>query len=511
MAIESANNVFNFLATTRNTAAVDCLAGLLKSPDTQIAWQAAAAITARAEQHALESFLEAFKSDAESIKYRHWKPLGYRLRPIIGKVLEDSSNPLYRPALVAIVECELVERFASVVRAAEQIGSPHGAFAARLLISLARMVGDSARESGMTSASRDELIRVLLSSIDNFSKHRSQIVVEALLVCSRPEDSHIYSAINEPDGKWMKLLSKTWRSTQRIEAIELLIELVWKHYIPKPLQDIVFHDRKDTLMIRAVSKFTQIGITPHILERLSMSGLPACCMDLDPTNESIPLMDRFYCWLLMANAKAPLGNVLEALIQFQKVIDPAIESLSASLMRNTFQPSFDEWVELLAKEQVELYELKRKLKKSGGGNIPVTEEMTIESYESRLVRLIQCARQSTGTFQQSVKEYFKEFTCDGLVRKVDSQIESVLYSIAKVVRFAHSDWQDALASHLQSPTPKLRCDAVIAASYLGYDRKIYDILQRMLNDENKVVREEVEYAISEASLEIERLKRANPS
>jgi hypothetical protein len=232
------------------------------------------------------------------------------------RVLEDPSHRLYRPALKAISDCEIAEGFGKLVRAAEQISLPHGAFAGKQLLQLASHLGVEARRDGLGSSVRMTLLNLLAASLDEFSVHRSTTIADAFLACVDADDADLLAIMNREEDTVMKILTRQWKSTQRDEVLELLVKLLDKPFLPKSICNVLFKDRKDIKMAIALARGAQEGLSPLAIQRIHQNGIPECCVKLNPNDSTIREKDRWMIWTIVAAGHAPLPRLLEGVSCF---------------------------------------------------------------------------------------------------------------------------------------------------------------------------------------------------
>lgn len=478
---------FRFLSTTRNQAAVACLRGLLDSPCREVRWQAGLALSARSDDVSTETFLEAFDCSANLCR-REWKTLGYRLVPTILRVLEDSNHRLYRAALKAIADCELPEGLSKLVRASEQPSSLHGAYAAKQLIRMSMHLGAEVRNGGVESAIRISLLKLLAESLKQFSYHRSSSIAEALLVCIAVDDAEFASILNQEDAPILRVLIRQWRSTQRIEVLELLVSLLGKQFLPKSVCDILFIDRKDLKMSIALARGARSGLSPLALQRFHQNGVPECCQNLQPQDSSIDEQSQWTLWMLIAAGKASLPRLFEGLRWF--VGNPSIESqlAIANILRHYPATTCSKFLEAMAPEAMLPLE-------SSNAN-PENESLNDGSEFRRDIRkLLAVLPTCDANLKGAIEVLFSEFNLEILMQHMDYLMDDAISCFSEIMRAIHPRWPEALIPEMESSVAEKRLKAAVAASYLGPhpDLKLY--LNKLQNDEFAMVREEAIFAL----------------
>jgi len=480
---------FSFLSTTRNQAAIDCLIGLLDSPDSAVRWQAGLALSARTDKVSLEKFLEAFDVSRPFCR-REWKTLGYRLVGTIMQVLEDPRHRLYRSALKAIADCEIPEGLSRLVRATEQTSSAHGAFAGKQLVQLALHLGKEFRRGGIESAIRASLLKMLAGSLNEFAVHRSSTIAEAFLACVDADDAWFATILNDPNQSVLKILIRQWKSTQRIEILELLASLLGKHFVPKGVCEILFKDRKDIKMAVALANVAKHGLAPTALNRLVQNGVPECCMNLKPDDSLIDEQDRWTLWTLIAAGKAPLTRLFEGLRWF--VENSSIESqlAIANILRHYPPTSCLEFLEAMAPEAM-----------SKGEDIDAAKADDLpddgSQFRADLRKLLGILPTSDPNLRNAIESFFGEFNIETLIQHLDVLMDDAIVCFAEIMRAIHPNWPQTLIPILESPVGERRCNAAVAASYLGAHSDLKLSLNKLLQDEFEMVREEAEYALKD--------------
>lgn len=481
---------FNFLATTGNLSAVDCLYGLVDSSDSSVRWQAGFALSARTDAFSREKFLEAFDSRSRRCR-REWKTIGYRLVATIMKVLEDPRHRLYRAALKAISDCEIVEGFGKLVRTAEQISSPHGAFAGKQLLQLATHLGTEARNGGAASMVRMSLLGLLAASLNQFQTHRSATIADAFLACVDAGDADLLAILNQNEDSVIKILTRQWKSTQRIEVLELLVNLLDKPFLPKSICNVLFKDRKDIKMAQALAMGTRDGLSPLTLQRIQQNGIPECCLNLDLNDSSLSEQDKWLLWTIVAAGQAPLPLLMKGVRIF--LDRPSVESqlAIANILRHYPTTHCNQFLKAMAPDAFS------DATPDGRTAAQSQEDEDGTHFRHDIRKLLSVLPNCDPNLKKAIEEFFVEFNIETLLLHLDLLMEDAIACFAEIMRSLHPTWPQMLIPALESPEGERRCQAAIAASYLGPHPSVKVALSKLLQDKFVMVQEEAAYALKD--------------
>lgn len=473
---------FNFLASTRNQAAIDCLIGLVDSSDSAVRWRAGLALSARTDELSREKLLEAFDSPSRRCR-REWKTFGHRLVATILRILEDPRHRLYRASLKAISDCEIVEGFGKLVRTAEQISLPHGAFAGKQLLQLATHLGTEARSGGAASSVRMSLLSLLAASLNDFQAHRSTTIADAFLACVDAGDADLLAILNQNEDSVMKILTRQWKSTQRIEVLELLVNLLDKPFLPKSICNVLFKERKDIKMALALAKGTRQGLSPLTLQRIQQNGIPECCLNLSMNDSSIGEQDKWSLWTIIAAGQAPLTRLLEGIRSF--LDSPSTESqlAIANILRHYPTTRCFKFLEAMAPQAFLETQLPHESLDDG------------TQFCQDIRKLLSVLSTCDPNLKKAIEEFFVEFNIETLLQHLDLLMDDAITCFAEIMRSLHPEWPQMLIPALESPDGERRCQAAIAASYLGPHPDVKGALSKLLQDKFVMVQEEAAYAL----------------
>ncbi len=478
---------FQFLASTGNQSAVDCLCGLLDSSDRSVRWQAGFALSSRSDRLSQEKFLEAFDSPSRLCR-REWKTIGYRLVATIMKVLEDPTHRLYRAALKAISDCEIVEGFTRLVRTAEQISLPHGSFAGKQLLQLATHLGTEARNGGAASSVRTSLLGLLAASLDQFHVHRSATIADAFLACVDAGDADLLGILNQNEDAVMKILTRQWKSTQRIEVLELLVDLLDKPFLPKSICNVLFKERTDEKMALALAKRTREGLSLLTLQRIQQNGIPECCRNLSLKYTSLSEQDLWTLWTIMAAGQAPLRRLLQGICVF--LDNPSTESHLAitKILRHYPTTPCVKFLEAMAPEAM----LQQVSFSQRSLHEPVDDG---SQFRQDIRKLLLVLPNCDPNLRKAIEEFFVEFNIETLLQHLGLLMDDAIHCFAEIMRSLHPTWPQMLIPALESPDGERRCQAAIAASYLGPHPDIKAAITKLLQDKYTMVQEEAAHAL----------------
>lgn len=485
---------FRFLAETRNLAAIDCLDSLLDSPDAELRKQAAIALSLRKEPESIDRIIGSF-SRTTPIDRRGWHGVTFRVLPELLRILEDTRHRCFRGALKLIGHCEVVEALPRLVYAAEQTSSAHGAFAGKILLDTASRLGAEAR-AGAHSPAREALIRLLTGSLNEFAAHRSNVIAEALLAGAVPDDAGLQAILTDSNDRTLKILVRQWKTTQREEALDLLVRLFGRNFLPRSVVDILCRERKDTMIAKALARGTEDGISSAVANRLQQNGGLACFEMVEDANSDLEVHDRRQLWKMMAASKIPIPKLFEGIDAILQDQSPEAQHAVVDMLRHYRSPKCREVLKAMAPaiawDDVE----------PAAEAIDALIEQGVQ-FRRRLRTLTQFRDTGTEGLRVAIGEFFQDFTIHAFIESLDVLSDDALACFADILPLVNQRWHEALLPMLQSPAPKERCKAAIVAGYLPPQPNLRGALLNLTNDKFQMIQEEAEFALAKYNAKLD--------
>ncbi|MCY2973770.1 MAG: hypothetical protein NTW52_03785 [Planctomycetota bacterium] len=482
----SAITCIQWLGKTRNLSSLDLFAALLQSTNESIRFEAAVNLSARPEKVAKDILIRNLGAHYANAS-PSLKNIGYRFVPEVLEILADDHHELFPDALKTAVACEMLEALPVLITTAEQTASPYASLAVKLLKELSLRLGGRTRETGMSSDFRDRFNQLLNDSLENYSSHRNAKIVDAFLACLVPDDAILQSILNDSHTKTFKLLSRHWKTTGCAEAIDLLVQVLWKHYLSHEVQQIIFRDRRDRLLGKSLAKCMRRELTGHVIDRLKKYGTPVCCITIEPDDNELPLEDRLNLWRLLAITGGPLAWFLKGVRYFLASHREQVEIAVADMLKLNTPPSCIEVMNAIGLDDIEFG--KAPLVRMG----PLPDQAT---NRENLQYLLDEAPRFAKPLQDAIECFFHDFTCEHMINKLSSKNDEYLEQFAKVVVLGERDWEESLKAYMLSPTPAIRCKGTIASTYFPPSLKLQPTLRELLDDAKEVIREEAAFALA---------------
>jgi hypothetical protein len=479
---------FRFLAETSNLAAVDLLDSLLDSSDGEVRTQAAVALSLRKDSLSIERLIRAFARTIP-IERQDSNALLTRVMPKLLEIVENPKNPAFRGALQLIAHGRVVDGFPRLVRAAEQVSSPHGVIAGKCLIELAVQLGSEGR-SGLLCSSRETLVKILGKSLEDYASHRSNAIPEALMVSAMPDDAVVQAILKQNSDRTLKILVRLWKTTTRQESLDLLILLCGRQFVPRSVLEILLRERKDSKIAKALAQGTHKGISSGFVKRIRQSGSLACFAEAENDTSELDKLDRWQLWKLMAAGKTPIPKLFEGISLI--LDDNSVESQEfvADILREYRPPGCRAILKAMApniafdNENIPEHEYDKRV-----------EEGVV--FRRHLTKLIAIKEKGQEKIKKAVEEFFYDFTVNGFVEHLDILIDDALKCFGGILTLVHERWYEALIPMLQSSVPKERCKAAIAAGYLGPHPGLRNDLTKLLTDPFETIQEEASFALKQ--------------
>jgi hypothetical protein len=477
---------FLLLVESRNLAAVDALERLLESAKQDTRDCAVMALSLRRDRYSAERLVGSFERSSPFDR-RGWKSIACRLLPFLLEVLEDPSHKLFRSGLKLVGRCEIVEGFARLVGAAEQVSRPYASQAARILLELSTRLGNEAR-SGMKNSAREYLTKLLGDSLENFSLHRSQAIVEAFLVSACPNDATLQSILKQDDPKTLNILIRQWKTTQRQESLDLLVQLFGKPFVRRSLIEVLCRDRKDAGLARAIARSTEDGFSTSMASRIQQHGGLACFDEIEKSSSQVSDDDRRQLWIVMAAGKVPLPKLFEGIGSILEKPSLEAQHAVAEMLRRYQAPGCREILKSMAPAM-------------GWDGIEPAEsdlESLMEQglrFRDSLLKLVGCRDSGSGEIRRAIIEFFHDFNLESFLENLDVLNDAAIRCFAEVLPLVDDRWHEVLLPVLKSNSPKVRCRGAIAAGYLPPHPDLRLSLTSLLGDQYEIIQEEAAYAM----------------
>jgi hypothetical protein len=481
----SALTCIQWLGKTRNLSSLDLFTALLQSTNESVRFEAAVNLSARPEKVAKDILIRSLGAHYANAS-PSLKNIGYRFVSEVLEILADDHHELFPDALKTAVACEMLEALPVLITTAEQTASPYGPIAGQLLMELSLRLGGRTRETGISTDFRDRFIQLLNHSLENYSGHRNAKIVDAFLACLVPDDAVLQSILNDSHTKTFKLLSRHWKTTGCAEAIDLLVQVLWKHYLSHDVQQIIFRDRRDRLLGKSLAKCMRRELSDHVIERLKKYGTPVCCITIEPDDTELPLEDRLNLWRLLSITGGPLVWFLKGVRYFLAHHREQVGIAVADMLKLHAPPSHTEVMNAIGLDDFEFG--KAPLVRMG----PLPAQAT---NRENLQYLLDEAPRFAKPLQDAIEIFFHDFNCEHMINKLASKNDEYLEQFAKVVVLGQRDWEESLKAYMLSPTPAIRCKGVIAATYFPPSLKLQPTLRALLDDPKEVIREEAAFAL----------------
>ncbi len=477
---------FRFLTETSNLAAVDLLDSLLDSRDADVRMQAAVALSLRNDGLSIERFIRAFGRTIP-IERQDSNAILTRVIPKLMEIVENPKNQAFRGALQLIAHGWIVDGFPRLVRAAEQVSSPHGVYAGRCLIELAAQLGNEGR-SGHFCSGRETLVKLLGKSLEAYASHRSNAITEALLVSATPDDAVLQAILKQDSDRTLKILVRMWKTTTRQEALDLLILLCGRQFVPRSVLEILSLERKDSKIAKALAQGTLKGISSGIARRIRQSGSLACFVEAENETSELDKQDRWQLWKLMAAGKIEIPKLFEGISSILE--DNSLESQEfvADILREYRPPGCRTILKAMApniafdNEEIPEHEYDKR----------VEEGVVFRRHLTKLITIKDTGREK---IKKAIEEFFHDFTVHAFIEHLDILIDDALRCFAGILTLVNDRWYEALIPMLQSSVPKERCKAAITAGYLGPHPGLRTYLTKLLTDPFETIQEEAEFAL----------------
>lgn len=490
-----------WLGKTRNLSSLDLFAALLQSANESVRFEAAVYLSARPEKVAKDILIRSLGAQYANAS-PSLKNIGYRFVTEVLEILADDHHVLFPHALKTAVACEMLEALPVLISTAEQTATPYASLAGQLLMELSLRLGGRTRETGMTSDFRDRFIQLLHHSLENYASHHNAKIVDAFLACLVPDDAALQSILNDSSTKTFKLLSRHWRTTGCAEAIDLLVHVLWNHYLSHEVQQIIFRDRRDRLLGRSLAKCMRRELTDHVIERLRKYGTPVCCITIEPDDIELPLEDRLNLWRLLALTGGCFMWFLKGVRYFLTHHREQVGIAVADMLKLHTPPGHTEVMQAIGLEDVEF------------GNAPLVRMGPLPDQATNrenLQYLLDEVPRFPKPLQDALQSFLHDFTCDHLIIKLSSQNDEYIEQFAKLVAIGERDWEESLKAYMLSPTPAIRCKGAIASTYFPPSLKLKATLRMLLDDPKEVIREEAAFALAKyKSTSVDSIHPASP-
>jgi hypothetical protein len=362
-------------------------------------------------------------------------------------------------------------------------------YAGKYLVELAVQLGNEGR-SGQYCSARESLLKHLGVSINEFPSHRSNAIPEALLVSATPDDAVLQAILRQDSDRSLKILVRLWKTTQRQEALDLLVQLFGRQFVPRSVLEILFRDRKDSKMAKAVAQGTTKGITSAVVNRIKQSGSLACFSEAENIASELDKVDQWQLWKLMAAGRIPLPKLFEGIGSILDDGSMKAQEYVADILREYRSPGCRAILKAMAPniawdgEVISDSELEERVE-SGA------------KFRRHVQSLVAFRDNGQEKLKKAIEEFFHDFTVAAFIEYLDILVDDALHCFAGILTLVNQKWYEALIPMLQSTIPKERCKAAIVAGYLGPHPGLRTYLTKLLTDPYETIQEEASFALKQ--------------
>lgn len=462
---EQMEKTIRLLQNSRNPASSDVLAAGLEGPPSALRQRIVLALSRRNDERALFHLAQHFES-FDLVERSHLTNKATRVRGFIPRMFLSAMPQMIRSAIAAVGHFEYSEFIDQMIRLAEDTSKPQSVCAQDELLDWASRLGVAARVNGSTSDTRLTLLYALRSSVERYSVHRSDILVDAFVSCLHWDDAIVHTLLSDPSNDLSKLILRSLRHTSRPEILDFLGGFLWRRTIPASVLEVL-KERCDIALGVQLGGMAANHMNSNLRHNLSILPPLESLQGVDPSNTSIPIANRTGAWLLLAHSDYSRRKILVACTDFLKLAESKAFSPVCDMLRSVPALEWSATPETNPEQDSNFYQ---------------------ENLTKEMLKLLEIHPDQPANVQGAIAKLFDGFSYDQLCKQLDRWDESMLFNAAWIVRTLEIGWEQRLLPELSSPSPIRRLRAARAMKYLGIPNAILPVLHPLLYDSYDEVR-----------------------
>ncbi len=449
------------LQKSRNPVASQVLAAGLRAPESAVRQRIVQALAKRQDDVAFQAIVMNF----DSLNEQERKAVPGRapaVRKSVAAMMQSESLQILRPAISAVCYFGFVEHATKVLEVATTPTHSLAPYSQDQIFNWANRMGHASRFEGEQSPDRLQLLNALKDCLEQYSKHQSNVLIDALVACMHWDDAIVHTLLSASDRESTRLLERYLRRSTRSEALEFLAGFLFRRSIPD-LALSILKGRDDEALGCAVGEMAALQSVTTI-QKNAIARLPlACIQNIRPGDQQKTQAARAGVWHLKAASNMRLQDHLAAILEFLDIREAWAIKAADELLR---------WVPVFEWEN--------------GCKLLADTGRDAASIELR--KLLHRYRDLPVSSQRIVEKLFPSFQLDIFCKFLPTWDSSRLEAAAWVIRTIDNDIHRKLAAELHSPAPLKRERAVHALCYFQAPDEIWEQALQLFYDPSDAVR-----------------------
>ncbi|QEG40327.1 hypothetical protein [Roseimaritima ulvae] len=303
---------FRFLESTSNEASLDVLAPALQANQASIRARAITALVRRDEVAGYKQLIQSWQRMEIDERL-----LLVDSSPALELALQDSFTSSDTSQLLAAIDIVLTLELSSLVPSLLLPAESHASHAVRqaaqaTVLSLAKELGQAARQDRGRPHLRRPVLRSLAASVTRFPIHQQSVLVDAMLSASCPTDSELLSLLGEGSDT-RSILLRRLKTSSEAAVIALLARMIHNRRLSSEIETIIA-ERSDAPFRDHLLAAVGCHLTNTTRKNLRLIGLPACCQTQRVELETLPYARRVALALVYAVADKDQIRALTTLV-----------------------------------------------------------------------------------------------------------------------------------------------------------------------------------------------------
>ena len=332
---------YQTLAQSRNQAASDVLVAAIESANSSLVTMAVSALVKRPDAHVTEDVLKRWEklSKKDIAVLRKASPW---MDAFVLQTLQSGAGDVER-AIQAARDLQITTAIEPLVLLAESSSSQLiRKTASDAVLELVVPLGRVAREDNSNVSARNSVLSCLASSVNRFSMHRNEMLVEAFLCTTTSGDGDLRRMISD-QGPAFELIGTRFKSSEHPAVIDLLASHICRRNLHSGMIDLIRNRTDDAFRDTMLDK---IGSAPtgNTLKNLQQLGIPASCKN---SSELMPNLDpsrRAALVHLYINADSDTISTMQTIVSAIKLGGPHCEAVAAKGLTSCEVMDIDFWM-----------------------------------------------------------------------------------------------------------------------------------------------------------------------
>jgi hypothetical protein len=455
---------FDFLARTRNDAAVLVLVAAMASPLAEVRRRAARAILRRESAVGTLSLVE------------HWEQLEPEERALAGEderrmtiavnqILQNPADRRHWQAIACAAELKLQGAAIPLIDCAEFGAVQVRQRALDVVLAMAVELGRSARHERDAPTHRIPIIERLSDAVRRWPTHRIDMLLDAFLACVRWEDGVLLTMLAEPEPPQDILLMRMLRSPIP-EVVQLLAGWARKRRIPDGIVGVL-RQRQDALLRDELLSIASDPSSGSMQTTMQVVGVPNC---IRPTDNLLASLDRIH-WpaavrLVFAGQSDGLRQLVWLLTAIESDDEPTVKAATALISQvHRIDP------EVFIRGAVEL----------GQPDASPSADVV-----ARMLRLL---RRDDLKLKESIRHLLAPLHIDALLPRLESLRMHTRRMLGRVSRQVDPDALQRITDQLRHPVLTRRLAAIDAIVALQATDELVEPLSKLIESDFDEARE----------------------